>query len=160
MSAGIPSPQNCPARVNVSIRWFCVFFRKLKEPDIFQVDGPAGGPLRCDEVFFGQNEEVLSLVVDRLTMLPGAVEINPRSGCLHIETHTISKDGYLVRQQILYAGQRGCAETGIQQSVEETVRVFRCGLNQNFEVECGTRYTVQDGGNPPDDDVSNVMLLK
>jgi hypothetical protein len=62
-----------------------------------------------------------------------------------------------VREKVVDVRQRCRAEAGRLQRLQQTRRVLLRRVDEDVEIERSPSDTVQDGGDPPDDDVPNVV---
>ena len=90
-------------------------------------------------------------------MFPRIGKRQTRRACLHVDPNAVAEHGDLVREEVVDIRQCRRAEAGRVQRLQQTCRILSSRVDEDVQIERSSSDTVQDGGDPPDDDVPNVV---
>ena len=97
---------------------------------------------------------------DRPLSCPTPLQEEPRSEGLNVNPDAVVENRDLVAEELFSRRERGRAESGLLERIQQVGSIVRRGLDEDIEVESGPGNAMEYGGNAPDDDVPNVMGVK
>lgn len=128
--------------------------------DVIEIFWPSGCAFRSDEILPRRHGELLSLESHHCAAIPGVGKCQPGSRRLHVDPHAIMKNRDFVRQYGFgirqVSGSEACGAPCLQESIGVGLR----RLDQEFEIECRARHSVQYGSNAADHDIMHVIRLE
>ncbi len=136
---------------------FALAVARLEDTHVLEVAGTSRCTLGRDEIRPRHDEESLALVGHRLTACPRLGKRQTRRSSLDVDPDAVAEDGDLVCEEVINVRQRRRAEACRLERFEQPGGVLLRRVDQDVEIERGPGDTVQNGGNPPDDDVPNVV---
>jgi hypothetical protein len=102
----------------------------------------------------------MALVGYSLSLAPGILKGNTGGPGLHVNPDSVAEDRDFMRYDVLSIGHCSRGEPRLYQGGQESLGIFGGGLDQDVQIERGTGDTMKDRGHAPNNDVSDVMLLK
>jgi hypothetical protein len=136
---------------------FALALARFEDAHVLEVAGTSRCTLGRDEIRPRHDEESLALVGHRLTACPRLGKRQTRRSSLDVDPDAVAEDGDLVCEEVINVRQRRRAEACRLERFEQPGGVLLRRVDQDVEIERGPGDTVQNGGNPPDDDVPNVV---
>ncbi len=132
----------------------------LEKAHILQIDRAPGSPFGANQICARHDVEGLALVIHRNSVRPGIVEGEAWHRRPRVDTDAILEDRDLVGQSLVRTRQGSGAQSGGEERIDQALRVVPRGIDQDVEIERGSRDPVQHSRDAADHDVPNVMPIQ